>query len=132
MTLHNYYLNPESKEWIAILRQIVAIWPKPDGTEPVNYREELAPVLTSDFDQVDFVNKIQEVAEIARVSERPNNVEVQFYDVDGYLHKAVFVLEHGIAWRLQSLRFQCPVCFGSGVNDGERCEICRGTGWGAS
>jgi hypothetical protein len=30
------------------------------------------------------------------------------------------------------LNFQCPVCFGTGVNTGQRCQMCGGAGWGVS
>jgi hypothetical protein len=33
-------------------------------------------------------------------------------------------------WVLASFDQQCPVCFGSGVNDNRICDLCFGEGWG--
>jgi hypothetical protein len=38
------------------------------------------------------------------------------------------------SWRLQSFEYQCPICFGTGVQghhlNWEVCPPCGGTGWG--
>lgn len=33
-------------------------------------------------------------------------------------------------WLLMSFDAECPVCFGTGVNDERICDLCFGTGWG--
>lgn len=122
----------KSWDYLAQLRRIVAIWPKPEGGEPADFQLQLAPFLAADFDPLDFVNKIVEVSEIAHVVEHPTSIQVEFYDVDDCLHRAVFIPRDGSAWTLQSLKFQCSVCFGSGINDDLPCQSCGGTGWGVS
>lgn len=36
----------------------------------------------------------------------------------------------GDQWVITLFSQQCPVCFGSGVNDEQICDLCFGVGWG--
>ncbi|OYV78868.1 MAG: hypothetical protein B7Z73_19395 [Planctomycetia bacterium 21-64-5] len=112
--------------------QIVGAWPKPGRDEPPDYRQRMASVLARDFDPVDFANRVAQVADVVGIWPTSDRVEVQFHDSDGCLQRAVFTPASGDAWVLQSLKFQCPACFGTGVNNGECCDMCGGAGWGVA
>lgn len=124
--------NEYKDDCLALLEQIVRIWPKTDGSEPQDYRSQLMPLLADDFDAIDFIsNTIDRVSEVKDISMVEAKVSIEFYHSGGFLEKAVFIKQHG-DWRLQSLKFECPVCFGTGENDGETCTMCGGHGWGVA
>jgi hypothetical protein len=125
------HTEPNSEHHLALIRQIVAIWPKPGGGEPADYEEQLAPYLAADFDHVDLLNKVIEVSRIVECETKEDHVVMQFFDSDDCLHRATFT-RHGTQWKLKSLKFQCPFCFGTGENDGHCCSSCGRSGWGVS
>jgi hypothetical protein len=115
-----------------LLQDIVERWPKTGKEDLAEIRKALQRDLADDFDAVDLLNRIESVAEIENVELIDGGAAVYFYDVDGCLQRALFDLPQSDRWKLKSLKFQCPVCFGSGVNDDKECSICGGSGWGAS
>jgi hypothetical protein len=115
---------------LSLLRRIVSLWPKTE-IRLAGPSAAMSTLLTNDFDPIDLTSTVSTVAEILDVQTRPGSVIVDFLDVDDTPHRAVFkqVVSN---WKLQSLKFQCPVCFGTGTNDAKACIVCGGSGWGAS
>ena len=117
-----------------ILQELVAAWPKPNENESADFRSRMRHRLSKEFNEVDFLNRIEGIRTWgeAKLASASDEVSIQFADLDGSLQKAIFVREHGHDWLLKSLKFQCPVCFGTGKNDGQICSMCGGLGWGVS
>lgn len=132
MTTQNR-LNSSTDDCLELLvSRVLPIWPKPGDREAPEHAESLAPLLADDFDPVDLANRISDVAEVTQISLDADCVEIQFHDLDGCPQQAVFTRRGSDAWALRSLKFQCPACFGSGVNNGAGCEMCGGAGWGVA
>ena len=116
-----------------LLEEILSVWPvSDDAAERQEQIAKIRPYLASNFDDLDFLNKVYGIREIKKYAESGNEITVEFLDSTGDLNKAWFVrgsTESG--WRLRSLRFNCPACFGTGKNDSQTCTLCEGLGWGA-
>lgn len=112
---------------LLLLEKIVSLWPKKDE-EP---DESLRALLTDDFDEIDFLDEVEEVLRILKVEEPEDGVvDIDFQDKIGDPHRAHF-LGGQTSPLLQWLKFECPGCFGTGVNNNETCILCDGLGWGA-
>lgn len=132
MNTTNHANHGHVSECLALLHEILQLWPAPAGTEPPDYRCRLRPMLANGFSEVDLLQRLLGPGEISATRESPGRVEIEFYDSERWLQKAVFVDVGNSAFKLLSLTFQCPVCFGTGENDGEVCGGCSGSGWGAT
>jgi hypothetical protein len=117
---------------VAVLKSIVELWPKHASDDITSARSRLQAYLADGFDPMDLLNRVTSVARVRRIVPSSTNAVIYFYDVDEILQRAVFELAKPSKWRLASLKFQCPVCFGGGMNDDEKCIMCGGSGWGAS
>ena len=114
------------EEYLNLLDKIVRLWPKKG--------EEVSPALQKliahDFDKQDFLSEVRGIRIILQVDEPDTGgVNVDFQDETGYEHRAHFTA--GETGSLQWLKFQCPGCFGTGINNEEVCTLCDGLGWGA-
>jgi len=114
---------------LAQLREIVALWPAHETILP----KQMHDLVAKDFELVDLTNRVSAVVAPSRIESIGELASVEFRDADGTLQRAVFrqSTEDG-KWRMRSLKFQCPVCFGTGSNDGDICIGCDGSGWGAA
>ena len=124
------HVGPEG--YLGLLKEIIDRWPKANDDDIERCRENWNSYLADGFEDVDLNKKIESVGRVGDIERADDRVLIEFYDTGGCLHRAVFHAFRGNQWRLMSLKFQCPVCFGEGVNDGDQCDICGGTGWGAS
>ena len=116
---------------LPLLKSIVERWPKTGAEDLQHIQRTLSKNLAAGFNQLDLQNRVSAVAGVREVNTTIDSVAVvDFYDVDGCLQRAIFELSAPAEWKLKSLRFQCPVCFGSGENDGAACSMCDGSGWG--
>jgi hypothetical protein len=122
----------QSRQCVALLRRVVSLWPKPEPEGPSAESLELSALLASDFDRSDLSNRVEGVSSIESVVVEPGTACVIFEDDAGYPHRAKMTLSQESKWLLLELKFQCPACFGDGVNNGQRCTICGGEGWGTS
>ena len=68
--------------------------------------------------------------EVANLKVQGKIVTIYFYDDNQHLHRAKF-RSNNHSYLLLSLTFECPICFGEGINCDEDCIICGGIGWGA-
>ena len=116
-------------DWVARLQHIVGVWP-PRGSR-AGGGTVLADELAPDFDTADLENEVPGVKEIEGIDRRDDSVAIRFWDGGGTLQRAVFRRMGTDEWKLEALKFQCPICFGEGTNDGEQCLGCLGEGWGA-
>lgn len=132
MNTTNHAHQGHVSECLSLLHEILQLWPAPAGTEPLDYKSRLQPMLADSFCELDLLHRLLGPCEISTTRESPGRVEIEFYDSERWLQKAVFVGERDSTFKLFSLKAQCPVCFGSGENDGEMCGGCSGSGWGAS
>ncbi len=126
--------HEDVRDPIPLLNSIVKRWPKPKpGVNDIAAAHRLLQAdLADGFDQLDFYNPVASVAEVESVEIAPGRATVFFHDENETLQRAVFGSYESEKWKLESLKFQCPVCFGSGVNDDSTCTICGGSGWGVS
>jgi hypothetical protein len=109
------------------LNAIVRLWPKTGETVD----ERLRIVLDERFDELDFLNQVNGVKRILRVRDAGvESVDVDFEDEEGFIHRARLVVK-GDTIGLHWLKFECPACFGAGVNNDGICTLCDGAGWGA-
>jgi hypothetical protein len=116
---------------ISRLRSIVSLWPKKE-VRLASPSHALKDLLASDFDAIDLATTISGVAEISDVQIDTGSATIEFLDFDDTPHRAMFKQTQSGEWKLKALKFQCPVCFGTGINDGEKCVGCSGVGWGAA
>lgn len=115
------------------LRSIIEVWPKAGHQKEVpSIPSSLSEHLATNFDTVDLRNSVEAVAVVKEVGASAHAATVYFYDTDGTLQRAELTVAEEGRWRLVSLKFQCPACFGTGTNDGDGCTICGGRGWGVS
>jgi hypothetical protein len=113
-----------------VLKQVLAGWPanSMDIDEGNAARERLAAYLSNDFDSNDFV------LAPARYEVMPNPIvqgKTAMFLLGDLL--AVLIQDEQQHWRLDMVTYQCPTCFGTGI-DGHNilCPACGGTGWGYS
>jgi len=122
------------------LRKALSIWPTTQDADLVQLREAFSGIVSADFEQVDFLN-IPDGGRWGIVSKPlasdSRAVFLVYPTGSDTPNLAVLVLEPG-GWRLQSLKFQCPGCFGTGeltgrsIEENQPCYLCGATGWGAS
>lgn len=118
-------------EHLRVLHAAIKNWPRTDLEKKRPLDSPIAAFVTSDFDQGDFVTDVADVATILSTEEFDDGKVVIFDGVDEYSYRAVLVDEGSSGWRVRSIKFQCPGCFGDGVIDGLPCILCEGLGWGA-
>jgi hypothetical protein len=106
------------------------MWPKAGIKNADAALSQLREHLAASFDNIDFENRVEAVSTVEEIETGSHGAVLYFYDADRTIHRAVFVRSVRAGWKLESLKFQCPVCFGTGENDGAKCTICGG-GWGA-
>jgi hypothetical protein len=124
--------HPDVSSLVPLLKSIIERWPKTGAESLQDVQNALRENLAAGFDPLDLHNRVTAVAELEEVDTRiDDRAMVDFYDVDRWPQRAIFELSTSGAWKLKSLKFQCPVCFGSGENDGATCSICGGSGWGS-
>lgn len=117
---------------VQFLKHVVALWPSRKEELP-DTLDKLRPHLAEGFEAIDLLNRPKSVVDIEKVETTPQGgVTIYFYDEAEYLQRAELELSESGGWGLRSLKFQCPICFGTGENDGTSCTMCGGSGWGAS
>jgi hypothetical protein len=114
---------------IGLLQPVVERWA---ACRLASSKADLGDLVSPDFDEVDLLNEIVAPVEVDDVTvEPPSVVRVYFHDSTGERNRAEFVGSSEREWKLRALKFQCPVCFGTGTNDDAPCIGCGGIGWGA-
>ena len=94
-------------------------------------RDMVKELVAHSFDVTDLTNEIDAVQGVVRsYFDGDSNLILEFSDLSGYPHRAEFFKKD--SYRLASLKFQCPSCFGEGVVDNEKCILCGGLGWGTN
>jgi hypothetical protein len=119
----------DEQRCIDLLQKLVA---SRSGARKLVGRRALGELVDDAFDDASLLDAIRSVREVIAVSQGEEGVLVEFADEDGHPHRARFIETAGGDWKLVSVVFRCPVCFGDGVNDSETCIACDGSGWGAS
>jgi hypothetical protein len=122
----------EVSHLVSLLKRIIARWPKAETEEVGAARDSLREYLADGFDVIDLHNCVESVAAVEKTEMKLDGAIVYFYDPDEILQRAVFERQKSEGWKLKSLTFQCPVCFGTGENESAQCVMCGGSGWGAS
>jgi hypothetical protein len=116
----------------ALLKDIVSQWPKERARDQEATLTTLRRYLADDFDPLDLLNYVQAVASVEEIQRSGDIARILFYDSDGTLQRAIFDVSDTEGLKLKSLAFQCPACFGTGINNGATCTLCDGSGWGAA
>ena len=123
--------TPSTDECLTLLRRILVNWPNTWDEAASTRGERSACFLTDNFDEVDFANNVNSIVEVIAITESDTTIVIVFVGDDGCAHRAVFRTDCDGLWHLESLKFQCPACFGTGDNNGTLCKMCGGVGWGA-
>ena len=126
----NERTSQDSNSVIDVVRRAVSTWPRTDAEKDLRSNARFSALVSNDFDVGDLNNQITSVSLVLSAHNNETDANVVFQDVDGYVYRASLISEATSGWRLQSLKFQCPVCFGEGENDGRQCTMCDGSGWG--
>ena len=118
------------QECLVLLQRILRLWPKGEGQQGVA-KDRLKAFLAPDFDDIDLIIPVPGLRELGPIESTEATVTIYFDDAEGCPQRAIFKDIGGQEWKLRSLTFECPVCFGTGKNDETECPICGGSGWGA-
>src|SRR5258708_7554797 len=116
----------------SILLNILSQWPK-SGEDPAEARTRLSEDLTDDFATVDLANAAHtSYTIVSRILITGSVAKALVFDASDLNspNLAVLVRDDRNRWRLQSFKFQCASCFGTGVLNDEPCNVCGATGWG--
>ena len=124
-------LKPMTK-CVDLLYHVIQLWPNPGAPQDLDCSKQLEDFLSPRFKRLDLLTQIDSIQEILSVNKEGDNTSITFNDSEGCLHRAVFHKMVDRCWLLKSLEFQCPGCFGEGINNGELCTLCGGKGWGVS
>jgi hypothetical protein len=117
---------------VQFLKQVVALWPT--GTSrSETMLDKLRPYLAESFEVVDLLNSVGSIVGIRECEiTSQGEASIYFYDRTECRQRAMLERAESSGWKLKSLKFECPICFGIGENDGAICTMCGGSGWGAS
>jgi hypothetical protein len=115
---------------IVQLKSVVKLWPT-ERAQLSSLSSALEGLLAPEFDRMDLLNGVSKVAKVRKVDITAEAGTVEFLDSEGCPQRAIFEKDARGEWRLHSLKFECPACFGAGVNNGATCTLCGGAGWGA-
>jgi hypothetical protein len=119
-----------SNSFIDRLNEILSKWP--DFSKLHNFKQqfqELKPYLAVGFEDGDLTTIAGSAKQTLRLDANDKETTIDFVAEDDYSYRAILVLGPDAAWRLRSIKPQCAACFGRGINDGQKCIICDGTGW---
>ena len=117
---------------VQVLKDAVKNWPRTEPEKKHPFNSAIAAYISSDFENVDFASDIADLSAILSIDGSETRKVIVFDDVDGFRYRAILVVEGDAGWRIGSIKVQCPVCFGDGVNDDRPCTICGGSGWGVT
>src|SRR4026207_2036637 len=111
------------RDCLSLLQQILRFWPKAEGQRGVA-NDRLKASLAPDFDDTDLIHLVPGLDEVRAIESTEAAAIIEFVDGEGYPQRATLKGAGGHEWKLQSLTFECPVCFGTGRNDETECPIC--------
>lgn len=113
------------------LGQALRAW-RLDRTEPVaEVKARLRGLITSDFEDADLLNvPKRSFLRMSRPLVRGNEAKVLVYDSADPTPYLATLVRDGDQWCLRSFKFQCHICFGTGIERQELCVSCGATGWG--
>lgn len=125
--------DEEARDPIQFLRFVLERWP--DYSSPQLFKEGAQIIrhfLTPDFSDGDFRNGVDGLVRIISSVKLECATLIDFEDRKGFINRAAVVGQDGV-WLLQSIKAQCPACFGIGENGPTgACLICGGSGWGVA
>ena len=96
-----------------------------------SYSDQRNSLLTPDFPAEGLwiaFGKLHMIGSIISFEQLPEQPCLMFTDQDGYKYRALFGTSGGGTFRIEALHGECPICFGTGINDGAICGICT-NGW---
>lgn len=120
-----------STHLIAQLERVICNWP--DFSDMSHFKSamnRLRPYLSNEYEESGLHNLPGALSKVLKVQITRDQAAIEFENSDHEPFKATFKFESDHQWKLVALLPQCPMCFGAGTNDNERCELCGGQGWG--
>lgn len=116
----------------ATLLSILEQWPA-KGEDARAASARLRQYLVDDFDIADLSNTPAEqfdvVSRTLRIGDQAKFIVSESGD-PGALNLATMRGSRHGEWRLESFKFQCATCFGTGIHGADPCDVCGATGWG--
>ena len=97
----------------------------------VEHSDERNALFTPDFPAESLWNALGNLQMIGSIISFEGGAEASyliFTDQDGYRYRVLFNSSSGFGYRIEDLHSECPICFGTGFNDGSNCEMCT-SGW---
>jgi hypothetical protein len=123
--------NSEFAKYVKFVQMVVANWPSSSHAVDGALLSNINAHLAAGFDPLDLNIHLNGFSNVVSVKKMQDKIYVIFNDYDGYPHRASLVYKNSSVLKLKALKFQCPACFGNGVNMGQICTLCGGSGWGA-
>ena len=118
---------------VTFVKSLLLSWPKKNNANIECVMKSMSNSLSQNFDESDLLIGISGIGEVVNtILLSESMVIVEFNDTEGYLYRAKVIKDSSNKMLLEYVKFQCPSCFGSGINDGDECYICGGVGWGLS
>src|SRR5690606_31029435 len=121
-------INSARTTLLSILEQ----WPA-TGENVGAASARLRKYLTDDFDNADLANTPAERFDVVSrgllVGDKAKLIVSESSD-PGILNLAIMTVGPEGEWLLESFKFQCATCFGTGANGADPCNVCGATGWG--
>ena len=114
------------KSCITALKSFAEIISKQD--QETFTRDSVEHIVSENFLNIDiqgFSGNFKSIKSIVDFKQKDKLLEISFKEENDHLHKAIFS-EKG---KILAIKFECPVCFGTGFNNDEICDFCS-HGWG--
>lgn len=126
------FIESDFAECITLLEKAIHNWPRMsiELEEAKAFKNQISNYLTDSFSEHDLLCPIQPYSKVLKSYSVDALLILEFIDVDAERYKATFEKIEN-KWGISNITFECPVCFGEGINNGESCPVCEGIGWGA-
>ena len=126
--------------YVWFLKQALKHWPSvKEEASDKNFDKNVKNIsgfISKNFDPAELVVAIKGFKCVVEITPTDDNsVVIIFLDKEDCPYKAI-INRNSDRFFLESIKFECPACFGDGVleerNKNIECYICGGAGWGVA
>src|SRR6185312_17231297 len=125
-------MDKPSEALESVLERVIDLWPRSSSEAEVDIRRRLGDIAAADLDSASLKVAAKGRLRIVSGPILLKHAAKVLLSAGGDCLPCLATFakdEHG-SWRLSAMEEQCAVCFGSGINDGQLCDMCFATGWG--